>query len=253
MDIRFIIELSIFLFLMIWYLLDGDRRKSFFGRTLDENIVDIISLTIQGTLIPLFSYFLIYRVFEMVIPNLKNSIEINNTLGFLINFVFVDLCFYWTHRIFHGNVLWGFHLLHHSSRKMDIVVSSRNTVWTSFFFPYLWVNSFFVFALSNKTGFILSISITAMLDLWRHSPFFIEPSSRLAKYISYFFITPVHHAWHHSRSRSRVNFGANLSVWDKIFGTYYFDTKYPKDIGFDLKSDLKTKLFRPLKLQKENS
>jgi sterol desaturase/sphingolipid hydroxylase (fatty acid hydroxylase superfamily) len=152
----------------------------------------------------------------------------------------------------HSDFLWGLHLIHHSSKEMDVVVSSRNSVWTSFFFPYLWLNSLFLFLLDNKVGFVLGVSMTAMLDLWRHSYLTMNPSSTLYKFTSLILHTPIHHSWHHSRSRSRVNFGANISIWDRLFGTYYHSQEFPKDLGFDVKGDLKTKLFHPFKLREEN-
>jgi len=33
-------------------------------------------------------------------------------------------------------------------------------------------------------------------------------------------ITPHEHAWHHSSARTDVNFGANLSLWDRVHGAY---------------------------------
>ncbi len=252
MDIRLAVEFFLFFLLVFWHLSDKSRRAIFFKRTLDENVIDGISLFIQGIIIPVSSYFLIYRLYDGLFPALKGTLKISNELGFLLNFVLVDFVFYWIHRLFHSRRLWGFHLVHHSARAMDVIVSSRNTIWTSFFFPYLWLNSYFIFILENKTGFVLSISITTMLDLWRHSSLFINPQSQVAKAISWFFVTPVHHAWHHSRSHSRVNFGANLSIWDRVFGTYLYAAQYPDDLGFNLKSDLKTKLLLPFKVEREN-
>ncbi len=253
MDLRLIIELAIFSLLMLWHLSQQGRRLTFLKRTFDDNVVDALSLGIQGLLIPLLQFLLIYYTYSYLFPGLKDAISLPNWGGFLLNFVFVDFLYYLVHRNMHSNLLWGFHLLHHSAKEMDIVVSSRNTVWTSFFFPYLWFNSFFIFALENKAGYIFGISLTAMLDLWRHSYLSPNPKGKLFEVISLILHTPIHHAWHHSRSSSRVNFGANLCIWDRLFGTYSHKREFPKDLGFDLKSDLKTKLFFPKRLQRENS
>ena len=252
MDLRLVIELTIFLILMIWHLANKGRRLNFLKRKLDDNVVDALSLGIQGLVIPLLQYLLIFYAFSYLFPGLKNSIILPNWAGFLINFIFVDFLYYLVHRNMHSDMLWGFHLLHHSAKEMDIVVSSRNSVWTSFLFPYLWFNSFFIFALENKTGYIFAVSLTAMLDLWRHSYLSFNPKSKVYEGISLILHTPIHHAWHHSRRTSRVNFGANLCIWDRLFGTYAHKHEFPKDIGFDLKSDLKTKLFLPKRLQREN-
>ncbi len=252
MDLRLIIELLIFATLMGWHLSQKGRRLQFFKRKLDDNIVDGVSLVLQGIFIPFLQFVLIYFLFDRLIPQLRNSIVLPQWAGFFINFVFIDFFYFLVHRKMHSESLWGFHLLHHSAEQMDVVVSSRNTVWTSFFFPYLWLNSFFVFALENKAGFVFAVSLTAMLDLWRHSYLCFNPKGVFYKVVSLFLLTPIHHAWHHSRSRSRVNFGANLCLWDKAFGSYYHSEEFPSDLGFKVKSDLKTKLFFPLKLGREN-
>lgn len=252
MDLRLIIELSIFVLLVLWHLSDQGRRLIFLKRKFDENIIDILSLSIQGILIPFLQFILIFHVFETIIPSWKNSLHLSEVSGFLINFVVIDFFYFLVHRSMHSDFLWGLHLIHHSSKEMDVVVSSRNSVWTSFFFPYLWLNSLFLFLLDNKVGFVLGVSMTAMLDLWRHSYLTMNPSSTLYKFTSLILHTPIHHSWHHSRSRSRVNFGANISIWDRLFGTYYHSQEFPKDLGFDVKGDLKTKLFHPFKLREEN-
>jgi sterol desaturase/sphingolipid hydroxylase (fatty acid hydroxylase superfamily) len=197
--------------------------------------------------------YIVYRLFDFIIPQFKGGVSINPVLAFCLNFVLVDYLFFLTHKAFHGNKLWGFHVLHHSSTYMDIIVSSRNTVWTSFLFPYLWFNAFFLFILQDKSAYLIAVSLSAVLDLWRHSYLCPSRDSLFYKLIGTIMITPMDHAWHHSRSRSRVNFGANLNIWDKMHGTFYSGSEFPDDLGFELKGSLFTKLFRPIKLAKDNS
>ncbi len=40
-----------------------------------------------------------------------------------------------------------------------------------------WVNGLLIFLLKDPRAFILSASITASLDLWRHTSFFFTPAS----------------------------------------------------------------------------
>jgi sterol desaturase/sphingolipid hydroxylase (fatty acid hydroxylase superfamily) len=209
-------------------------------------------LSIQGIIIPLAQTYIVYRIFNYLIPSYKGTVAINPIFSFLLNFLFVDYLFFLTHRLFHGNSLWGFHVLHHSSTTMDVIVSSRNSVWTSFVFPYLWFNALFLFLLSDRTAFLAAMSLSAVMDLWRHSYLCPNSNSKFYKLISTIFITPIDHAWHHSRSKSRVNFGANMNLWDKLHGTFYKGESFPDDLGFKLKGSLFTKLFRPIKLGKDN-
>tara|TARA_R110002012_G_scaffold252147_3_gene430814 strand:- start:23235 stop:23570 length:336 start_codon:yes stop_codon:yes gene_type:complete len=75
----------------------------------------------------------------------------------------------------------------------------------------------------------------------------------------YLFNNPQMHIWHHAKhipSKTGVNFGISLSIWDYIFGTNYI----PKDgkdekLGFDdmdkFPSDLKDQLVYGFKRGKE--
>lgn len=120
-------------------------------------------------------------------------------------------------------------------------------------FPYLWFNALFLFVLEDKSAYLAAVSLSAVMDLWRHSYLSPKSESKLYRFISLFLITPIDHAWHHSRSKSRVNFGANINIWDKIHGTFYDGDEFPNDLGFKIKGTLFTKLFRPIKLGRDNS
>ena len=224
----------------------------FLSRKLEDTFIDFLSLSIQGIIIPLAQTYIVYRFFNYILPSYKGTLYVNPLIAFSLNFVFVDYLFFLTHRIFHGNTLWGFHVLHHSSTSMDIIVSSRNSVWTSFLFPYLWFNALFLFLLNDQTMYLAALSLSAVSDLWRHSYLCPKADTILYKIISSVFITPIDHAWHHSRSKGRVNFGANLNIWDKMYGSFYKGNEFPDDLGFKLKGSLFTKLFRPIKLGRDN-
>jgi sterol desaturase/sphingolipid hydroxylase (fatty acid hydroxylase superfamily) len=44
-------------------------------------------------------------------------------------------------------------------------------------------------------------------------------------------VTPAHHHLHHSFDGQRVNFGANLMLWDRLFGTACEPHGYPTRYG----------------------
>ena len=130
---------------------------------------------------------------------------------------------------------------------MDVLATSRNTLWTSFLIVYLWVNSFFIYVLKDPTPFILAMSLSAILDMWKHSkiklfkPRFLEILSK-----TFFIMTPLEHAWHHSH-KVNINFGANLNIFDKLHGTYYHNQEYPTKLGLNTKLTFWQKLFKPFK------
>ena len=116
--------------------------------------------------------------------------------------------YYWNHRILHTRKMWPIHVVHHTAQQMDVITTSRNSVWSSLFIIYLWGNGVVVYLLDDPMPYLAAVTITAVLDLWRHSP--IHPTGFLEHFLGMFLILPKDHAWHHSRDQHNINFGANF-------------------------------------------
>lgn len=214
-------------------------------RNSGEWILDGIGLIFQGVVIPGCQILIIYKMLKISWPNFSGALAMNPYTAFLLNFVIVDYFYYWNHRLLHTGKLWRWHLVHHTASKMDVIVTSRNSLLSHFLILYVWVNGAIIYVLADPTFFILSASLTAAMDLWRHSSLGIARQSMLYRFISSLFITPHEHAWHHSQENLSVNFGANLCIWDKLHGTYYSPANLPDAMGFELKQSLATKLITP--------
>nr|AUN37164.1 sterol desaturase-like protein [uncultured bacterium] len=224
-----------------------EARRVVLARNSKDWLLDATGLLVQGIAIPLLQITLIYRLFSLFLPQAKGSLELSTVSAFLLNFIFVDYLYYWNHRLLHSKTLWTVHAVHHTAEHLDLFITSRNTLWTSLLIIYLWVNGLFIFLLKDPRAFILSASITASLDLWRHTSFFFTPDSFAHRTLKILFITPNEHAWHHSSKQSGKNFGANLSLWDRLHGTYYSPAKLPQALGIQLKLNITRKLFFPFK------
>jgi sterol desaturase/sphingolipid hydroxylase (fatty acid hydroxylase superfamily) len=125
---------------------------------------------------------------------------------------------------------------------MDVLVTSRNTVWSHFLILYVWVNALGVFLLADPTAFVLAAAATAALDLWRHSE---AGGGRLGRLLGRVLVTPAEHAWHHSATRTGCNFGANLTWWDRLHGTSHRPGGPPADLGLTLAWSLRQRLLAP--------
>ena len=128
-----------------------------------------------------------------------------------------DFIGYWMHRSFHGESLWKFHAVHHSSEDLDWLSSVRlhpvndllMRVATAL--PVLALG-FAPIALAGAVPVLtlLSILIHANVD-WDWGPFRAIVAS------------PRFHRWHHtdeSEARDK-NFAGLLPLFDILFGTYY--------------------------------
>lgn len=146
-------------------------------------------------------------------------------LGLLV----AEFGMYWAHRIGHmPPFFWRFHAVHHSVTRLWFVNTGR-------FHP---VDTMLSILLSQPLLYLLGApvevflwvaAVTAFIGMLTHCN--IETQTG---FFDRFFNTPTLHRWHHSMvlSEGNTNYGENLMIWDRIFGTYFNpDRRPPRDIG----------------------
>ncbi|MCG8671699.1 MAG: sterol desaturase family protein [Pseudomonadales bacterium] len=215
------------------------------NRKKDDWVLDLTGLFVQGTMIPWLQVAVVIAAMSSVFPELGGSLSWHPVVAFLFCFVVVDYGYYWNHRLFHTDKLWAIHKVHHTAPQMDVLTTSRNTLWTSLFIIYLWANGAMIYLLADPTVYLLAITITAILDLWRHSK--LNPKGMLRNVLRTFLILPSDHAWHHSQDIYDVNFGANINWWDRIHGTWHDSEEQPKTIGLTTTMSIAERLWWPFK------
>jgi sterol desaturase/sphingolipid hydroxylase (fatty acid hydroxylase superfamily) len=227
-----------------WSVFNQSTRNKLNTKCWQEWLLDSAGLAFQGILIPLLQVMLIYRLNCLLIMP-QRCINLPIILSFILSFVGVDYIYYWNHRLLHCNFLWKIHRVHHTISYMDVLVTSRNTIWASFLIIYLWIHTLFIYLLTDPTGYLLGVSLTSVLDLWRHSQLIIPSNSWLYRFLSPWLILPEDHAWHHSRQLFNYNYGANLKLWDRLHGTYYNNSQLPTEIGIKTSLTFTQKLLFP--------
>lgn len=248
MDIQIFLQLIIFVSfvgLVGWTISDKVGRTQLKLKSSEDWLLDGIGLTIQGMLIPLLQGTVIYWLYKHLLPNHQGNFHLSPILTFIISFVLIDYLYYWNHRLLHIKLLWQVHQVHHTVTQMDVLGTSRNTIWTSFLIIYLWIHTLFLYLLNDPTGYLLGVSLTSALDLWRHSRLIISANSWLYKLVFPWLILPQDHAWHHCSEIFNCNYGANFKIWDKLHGTYYESKKLPSVIGISTELSLRQKLLFP--------
>ena len=241
-----IVFISFLLLVALTFSVNGERASAL-GRNASDWALDISGLLVQGFVIPALGVGLVYGSLNVVAPQAKGSIETSWAIAFLLNFAVVDYLYYWNHRLLHSKMFWKIHAVHHTADRVDVFITSRNTLWAPLLLVYVWANGIFLFLLNDPLPFLLSASITASLDLWRHTRFFTAPGSLLHRVVSGVIITPNEHIWHHSSDRADRNFGANLSIWDRVHGTYQAAGSRPESLGIPLQLGLNRKLLFPFR------
>ena len=151
---------------------------------------------------------------------LLNQVDIPIWLAILVSVVLLDGVIYFQHVMFHAvPAFWRLHRVHHADMDFDITTGSR------FHTIEILLSMLIKFAAIILLGpplvavviFEVQLNATAMFN---HSN--IRLPLRLDRLIRLFIVTPDMHRVHHSRHphETNSNFGFNLSLWDRLFGTY---------------------------------
>lgn len=134
--------------------------------------------------------------------------------------VLLDLAIYVQHVIFHKvPMLWRLHRLHHADIDFDVTTGVR-------FHPIEIVLSMLIkFAVVTLLG-PAAVAVMVFEVLLNATSMFNHGNVRLPvaldTWVRRFVVTPDMHRVHHSvhRYETDSNFGFNLAIWDRVFGTY---------------------------------
>jgi sterol desaturase/sphingolipid hydroxylase (fatty acid hydroxylase superfamily) len=144
----------------------------------------------------------------------------NAGLSFVVGFLLLDLFRYGVHRCKHAvPFLWRFHALHHSDPDVDVTTSVRQHPG-----DYLISSAAFwsvVILLDIPAPVALSYGIAVFaIEAIQHGN--IRLPEPLERWLRPMLVTTDMHRIHHSilANQANANYGAMLSVWDRLLGTY---------------------------------
>ena len=141
-------------------------------------------------------------------------------LSFLAGFLLLDLMRYLVHRCEHAvSLFWRFHALHHSDPEVDVTTSVRHHPIE--YVPASVVYWLALLVLDIPAIFVLSQGLAVFgMAAVQHGN--IRLPERLERWLQPVLVTVDLHRIHHSVSfdQGNSNYGAVLSIWDRLFGTY---------------------------------
>jgi sterol desaturase/sphingolipid hydroxylase (fatty acid hydroxylase superfamily) len=151
---------------------------------------------------------------------LFNQIQAAPVVAFLASVFVLDAAIYLQHVMFHAlPVLWRLHRVHHADLDFDVTTGAR-------FHPIEILLSMLIkFAVIVLLGpplvavVIFEVLLNAM-SMFNHSN--VRMPLALDSMLRLLVVTPDMHRVHHSHlaDETNSNFGFNLSLWDRLFGTY---------------------------------
>ena len=144
----------------------------------------------------------------------------NTWLSLAAGFLMLDLMRYTVHRCEHAVPLfWRFHALHHSDPDVDVTTSVRHHP-----IEYVLASAVYWFAvivLDVPAVVVLSHGLAVFaFQAVQHGNICLP--ERVERWLQPLLVTTDMHRIHHSlvSDQANANYGAVLSVWDRLFGTY---------------------------------
>jgi len=128
----------------------------------------------------------------------------------------VDVILYFWHRVLHESELgWALHSVHHTGRAFNVSLGVRinwlqRSIDDVVYLPLVWLGFEPLLVLSM-------VAFNRLSQYWVHT----EMIGKLS-WLDGWLNTPSNHRVHHeARSGgARANYGSNLMLWDRCFGTY---------------------------------
>jgi sterol desaturase/sphingolipid hydroxylase (fatty acid hydroxylase superfamily) len=243
-------------------LLDITFYKKITGENFDyEGMINFamvnvifIFVTIFVLLNPLITQLISLYVGALhVIPTI---VHLNGAAALIAACLIGDFCFYWSHRWCHGiRFFWNLgHINHHRSHKLSqltyavdppslLLNVAGGKVFALLLLPF--ITKLFSVDIRDAGWVLVAAVIFDALADPSHSVVLthLETRSRALRMLRWIFVTPGVHFTHHAREKqfnlcNGSNFGARLTIWDRLFGTYAEPPSHVPEVGlFDDDAD----------------
>ncbi|HSG91382.1 MAG TPA: sterol desaturase family protein [Pseudomonadales bacterium] len=150
------------------------------------------------------------------------SLAPTTVVGLILCALFAKTCsgfiYYWLHRVQHESLFWWrIHATHHHITKMGAMRGDRTHPLE---YLALAVGGPIVFALMGASDDVVAVAAAFGFcnGYLNHSNL---PLRSMPVYNWFFATAPQHHLHHsHDMDSSNTNYGCNLIIWDRLFGTY---------------------------------
>jgi len=188
---------------------------------------------------------------------LFNIIHLSHPLEWLIAILLLDLLIYGQHVLFHFvPVFWRLHKVHHADPDIDSSTAIRVHPVEILLSMFIKLGAVLLLGVAPLAVIVFEIVLNATA-LFNHGN--VRIPSSVDAVLRRFLVTPDMHRVHHSVivKETNSNFGFNLSVWDRLFGTYRADPEkghLDMEIGLaEFRNDAPTKLVWSLILPFRNA
>lgn len=151
---------------------------------------------------------------------LLHYFEVPFVLAVVVSVVAMDFIIYLQHVLVHAvPTLWRLHRVHHADLDFDVTTGARFHTIEIILSMLIKFATIVVLGAPVVAVVIFEVVLNAMA-MFNHSN--VRLPLGLDRVLRLFVVTPDFHRVHHSveDNETNSNFGFNLSIWDRVFGTY---------------------------------
>jgi sterol desaturase/sphingolipid hydroxylase (fatty acid hydroxylase superfamily) len=151
---------------------------------------------------------------------LFNLVALPGGLEVALTVIILDLLIYGQHVLFHAvPPLWRVHRVHHADLEFDATTGLRFHPIEILLSMVIKIAAVVLLGAAALAVLIFEVLLNATA-MWSHSN--LSLPSNVDRSLRHLFVTPDMHRVHHSivPRETHSNFGFNLALWDKLFGTY---------------------------------
>jgi sterol desaturase/sphingolipid hydroxylase (fatty acid hydroxylase superfamily) len=137
-----------------------------------------------------------------------------------LSIILMDFIIYWQHVLMHHiPLLWRMHKVHHSEAGLDVSSAVRFHPFEMLFSMLIKIAFIVLLGIPVIAVILFEIILNAMA-LFNHSN--LKLPQKMEWQLRKLIVTPEVHWIHHSQivRETNSNYGFNLIVWDKLFGSY---------------------------------
>jgi len=184
----------------------------------------------------------VYNIFFALVAVMTNRIRVPNyvpaavagmpiAVKLMLFYILEDFGLYWVHRLMHTNYFWRTHKWHHYPKYMYWLAGIRTTIPHIILFNLTFIVAWPLLRGAPLWIFQFIIAEHIFRNNWMHMNVAWRSS-----WLEWLVVTPRYHQIHHSDDPAhyRSNMGSLLTVWDRLFGTYFNPEWAKKELRFGL-------------------
>jgi sterol desaturase/sphingolipid hydroxylase (fatty acid hydroxylase superfamily) len=151
---------------------------------------------------------------------LFNEAPFPDWIAFAASLLVLDAAIYGQHVALHRiALLWRFHRVHHTDRNVDVTTALRFHPGETALSMGLKLIVVALLGAPPAAVVVFEVALNGMA-MFNHAN--LRLGTLAEGFLRLFVVTPAMHRVHHSSKQDETdsNYGFNLSLWDRIFGTY---------------------------------